>query len=951
MVDNASSLGAHEVILSGLVPNTTYYFRVKSTNINGVTAVDDNGTLGYIFTTTQGPVISSGPTVVRATNSTVTISWGTDIPANSAVFYSTTSDFATSNSVDDLTTFVANHELTVTGLATSTKYFYYVRSVDGSGNAVLDQNVVNGVAQYYAFFTTNDTLAPTFSNFVVTVNTTSAAVTWRTNKAADSQVDYGETISYTSSSVHDNILTVQHSINLTELIPNTLYHYRVRSIDTNGNTGNSGDFTFTTANAADMSLPILSNIATSSISLSAATITWNTNKNTNGTVNFGTTPVYGSIMGSLYDFSSTAHSVTLTDLLGNTLYYFQVSSADIYGNTSTSSPYTFLTAADITPPVISNTTTLANDTAAFVNWRTNELAFSEVNYGTSSLDLNTQVAITSTPNTTHSLPLTGLTPSTTYFYNIVSADPSSNTSTVGPYEFSTPVFGMQTIIIDNTRPSIVIDNTRQPDTVLPTISNLQVKDITAFGATVSWTTDKEGSSLVRFGQSTKYGSLAGTYLTRVTNHSVVLDNLSPGTTYHFIADTFDVVGNLGSSSNNFFTTLNVDGTEAKPTDTPTVTPEEEKQKAAQLFVIEQVSKASLNLLANILTAIAKNPFLSQLTDENAGKTFAELASQIGQAPIIVGLRPQVEVHGNSATVRWSTDKKTTGLVSFAKEADYAAGTDRPYTTSIVDSDGLSSVHTVELTSLESATRYHFQVASKGEIGPEARSKDYTFETEAILPTVTDAKVTDTKATSAIVSWKTNVPTASTLEYTNLTTAKTLTSGDPALLISHVFTLQSLDPGVKYSLVIKAKNESGQEQPSDPILFETVIDKEVPTIMNVTANSTLYPGATSKVQTIVSWDTDEPAISQLFYQEGVQDNPDKVKITALELSPSEKHFIVLTSFKPGSVYKYWVEATDLSGNKTISDKFTTLTPVEKQTIIDIISNNFQSVFGWTKNVGL
>jgi hypothetical protein len=355
-------------------------------------------------------------------------------------------------------------------------------------------------------------------------------------------------------------------------------------------------------------------------------------------------------------------------------------------------------------------------------------------------------------------------------------------------------------------------------------------------------------------------------------------------------------------------------------------------------------------LLGILEAFTKNPFLSKLPEDNALISFNEIASQIGQAPIIVGLRPQVEVNGTTAIIRWSTDKKTTGMVMFAKESDYIAGSDRPYTTTIVDSDILSTVHSVELSSLESATRYHFQVLGKGEIGPETRSKDYTFETEAIMPIVTDAKVTDIKATTAIVSWKTNVPTASTLEYTNVSTTKSLTAGDPALLINHVFTLQNLEPGVKYSLVIKAKNESGEEKPSEPVVFETVVDRDAPIVTSILANSTLYPGANAKVQTIVSWDTNEPAISQLFYQEGVQDS-DRISQSTIETSYTDKHFIVLTSFRPGSVYKYWVESTDQSGNKSVSDKYTTLTPTEKQTIIDIISNNFQQVFGWTKNIGM
>jgi hypothetical protein len=62
-------------------------------------------------------------------------------------------------------------------------------------------------------------------------------------------------------------------------------------------------------------------------------------------------------------------------------------------------------------------------------------------------------------------------------------------------------------------------------------------------------------------------------------------------------------------------------------------------------------------------------------------------------------------------------------------------------------------------------------------------------------------------------------------------------------------------------------------------------------------------------------------------------------------------VVVTKFKPGTVYKYWVESRDLAGNIGKSEIFSILTPQEKETIIDIIINNFQSVFGWTKNIGI
>ena len=76
-------------------------------------------------------------------------------------------------------------------------------------------------------------------------NETSATITWTTDKAADSQVDWGDTESYGFSS-HDASMVTSHSIVLDDLIPDTMYHFRVESSDALGNCAISADFAFIT---------------------------------------------------------------------------------------------------------------------------------------------------------------------------------------------------------------------------------------------------------------------------------------------------------------------------------------------------------------------------------------------------------------------------------------------------------------------------------------------------------------------------------------------------------------------------------------------------------------------------------------------------------------------------------------------------------------------------------
>ncbi|MFH0777574.1 MAG: phospholipase D-like domain-containing protein [Candidatus Eisenbacteria bacterium] len=76
------------------------------------------------------------------------------------------------------------------------------------------------------------------------LTTSSATISWTTNTASTSTVEYGTTISY-GSVVEDTDLVTDHEMPLSSLSANTLYHYRVSSTDVSG-TRTSGDHVFVT---------------------------------------------------------------------------------------------------------------------------------------------------------------------------------------------------------------------------------------------------------------------------------------------------------------------------------------------------------------------------------------------------------------------------------------------------------------------------------------------------------------------------------------------------------------------------------------------------------------------------------------------------------------------------------------------------------------------------------
>ncbi len=130
-----------------------------------------------------------------------------------------------------------------TTLATNALHTLTATARDAAGNTATATTVAVTVSNSIL-----DITPPVISAVVsANVSSTGATITWTTNEASDSQVDYGPTTSYGSSAALDTTKVTAHSQTLSGLAAGTLYHYRVKSRDAAGNLATSGDFTFTTA--------------------------------------------------------------------------------------------------------------------------------------------------------------------------------------------------------------------------------------------------------------------------------------------------------------------------------------------------------------------------------------------------------------------------------------------------------------------------------------------------------------------------------------------------------------------------------------------------------------------------------------------------------------------------------------------------------------------------------
>jgi|GEM_PF-1169614 len=237
----ASFVTSHDVVLSGLTPGTTYDYVVTSRDPSTNAGISSPQS----FSTLPGPSISN-IAVTRSSNTEADISWDTDTPASATVAYATnTPPIEGSASTAGIATLATARTVTLRGLTPGQTYYFYVQSQDVSGNIAEDKNIVNGVREYYKFYTSNDATPPVITNVgTTTVIDVAAVVTWQTDEIATSLVEWGTTSGVYGSSTSLLTFDMTHFVQLDGLTPSTLYYYRVLSADQNGNTSTSSEYTF-----------------------------------------------------------------------------------------------------------------------------------------------------------------------------------------------------------------------------------------------------------------------------------------------------------------------------------------------------------------------------------------------------------------------------------------------------------------------------------------------------------------------------------------------------------------------------------------------------------------------------------------------------------------------------------------------------------------------------------
>ncbi len=171
------------------------------------------------------------------------------------------------------------------------------------------------------------------------------------------------------------------------------------------------------------------------------------------------------------------------------------------------------------------------DSGATIKWTTNDPADSQIDYGTTAA-YGQATMVNPLLVTSHAMSLSGLIAGTTYHYRVRSQDAAGNAATSVDFTFRT---------------------VSAADATPPAIAAVGATNVTAFGATITWTTNEPADSQVDYGMTAAYGQTTIANPALVTAHSVSLSALPTGATWHFRVRSTDAASNSATSPDFTFT--------------------------------------------------------------------------------------------------------------------------------------------------------------------------------------------------------------------------------------------------------------------------------------------------------------------------------------------------------------------------------------------------------------
>ncbi len=228
--------------------------------------------------------------------------------------------------------------------------------------------------------------------------------------------------------------------------------------------------------------------------------------------------------------------------------------------------------------------------------------------------------------------------------------------------------------------------------------------------------------------------------------------------------------------------------------------------------------AFIDLDPGLYTVTASYPTKAtkQLQVEVVAGQVATADFNICPAPPVVSNVRSESIGQYAADIKWSTDQPSTSQVEYGLTTYYGSVT-------LVD-DVKVLQHAVPLSGLDPGAMYHYRVRSTNAGGGEAVSGGYTFTTAAdpTPPVIADVQVTAVAYNEALVTWTTDDPSTSQVEYGLTASYGQATTEDAARFTQHMVFLSGLESGTTYHFRVKSSNGGGLTSYSGDGAFTTMV---------------------------------------------------------------------------------------------------------------------------------
>jgi len=260
--------------------------------------------------------------------------------------------------------------------------------------------------------------------------------------------------------------------------------------------------------------------------------------------------------------------------------------------------------------------------------------------------------------------------------------------------------------------------------------------------------------------------------------------------------------------------------------------------------------------------------------------------------------------------------------------------------------------TTELTELEDGSLYYYKVNPVDSEGFEYEGQALTFETmpRPRISNVRLQEIAGSAQTTVLVSWSVNTPMSSVVSY--YPTGQASAARDEVNVElrggEHQMTVSGLLPQQQYQLVVKGRDRAGNEAVSDTFNFTTATDTRPPQIINLKViGGTIPPvgfaAGDIKAQLVVTWDTDEPATSQVEFGAGTGGSYSQK--TQEDGNLTTNHTVIISGLTPSQVYHLRAITKDAAGNEARSIDVTTIAPKATRSAFDLVIENLASAFSF------